>query len=604
MPALPELTHRVLLVDDSPAIHADFRKILIDPLASTLSVDEAELFGDPSSPQPVAGPVLQLDSAYQGAEALSLVQRAQAEGRPYAMAFMDVRMPPGWDGIETTARIWAVDPDLQIVVCTAYSDYSRDEMLGKLGRSDKLLILKKPFDTVEVLQLVTALTEKWRLTQQVRLHVQELEQTVNRRTEQLRSSEDRYRLITENAADLIGLVTPDGRWLYRSPSFERLLGHTAEKLASVGLLDLIAPEDQANVTTLLHHCLQRDVRNTGEFRIRQHDGAWATMEAHVSPFRNAAGLVEGILVVTRDITERRKLEVQLRQAQKLESIGQLAAGIAHEINTPLQFIGDNLRFLGDAFRDLDPVVQMCADLVAAAETGTIPPALLATARATLAAASPDYLRTEIPKATHDTLAGVQRTSKIVQAMKTFSHPGSTEKIPVDLREAIESTLTISQSEWRDVAEVVTQFDPELPLVHLLAAEFNQALLNLIVNATHAIADVVAAEPARGKGTLTITTRHGGTFAEVRIQDNGTGIPANVQDRIFDPFFTTKPMGKGTGQGLPIARSVVVEQHGGALEFETQPGQGTVFIIRVPLSPAEHPNTPEVALRTLCETVSK
>jgi PAS domain S-box-containing protein len=592
----PELIHRILLVDDSPAIHQDFRKILIDPLANALSEDEAELFGESCSPAAATGPTLQIDSAHQGAEALALVQRAQAEGRPYAMAFMDVRMPPGWDGIETTARIWGIDPDLQVVVCTAYSDYSRDEMLEKLGRSDRLLILKKPFDTVEVLQLVTALTEKWRLTRQVRQHVQELEQTVSHRTEQLRSSEDRYRLITENAADLVGLVTPEARWLYRSPSFQRLLGHTAEELANLGLLDLIAPEDQANVTAALHACLQRDVRLTCEFRIRQRNGAWATMEAHVSPFRNARGAVEGILVVTRDITERRKLELQLRQAQKLESIGQLAAGIAHEINTPLQFIGDNLRFLGDSFRDLDPVLQTCIDLVAAAENGAIPPALLASARATLAAASPDYLRAEIPKATRDTLAGVQRTSKIVQAMKTFSHPGSTERILVDLREAIESTLTVSHSEWREVAEVVTEFDPELPAVPLLAAEFNQALLNLIVNASHAIADAIAAEPARGKGLLAVSTRQSGDFAEVRIRDNGTGIPVSVQDRIFDPFFTTKPMGKGTGQGLPIARSVVVEQHGGSLEFETTPGQGTVFIIRVPLLTAEPLVAPELALR--------
>jgi PAS domain S-box-containing protein len=596
MNAPPELIHRILLVDDSPAIHQDFRKILIDPLANALSEDEAELFGESCSPAVATGPTLQIDSAHQGAEALALVQRAQAEGHPYAMAFMDVRMPPGWDGIETTARIWGVDPDLQVVVCTAYSDYSREEMLEKLGRSDRLLILKKPFDTVEVLQLVTALTEKWRLTRQVRQHVQELEQTVSHRTEQLRSSEDRYRLITENAADLVGLVTPEARWLYRSPSFQRLLGHTAEELSNLSLLDLIAPEDQANVTASLHECLQRDVRLTCEFRIRPCNGAWATMEAHVSPFRNARGAVEGILVVTRDITERRKLELQLRQAQKLESIGQLAAGIAHEINTPLQFIGDNLRFLDDSFRDLDPVLQMCIDLVAVAENGAIPSALLASARATLAAASPDYLRAEIPKATRDTLAGVQRTSKIVQAMKTFSHPGSTEKILVDLREAIESTLTVSHSEWREVAEVVTEFDPELPAVPLLAAEFNQALLNLIVNASHAIADAIAADPARGKGVLTVTTRHSGDFAEVRIRDNGTGIPVHVQDRIFDPFFTTKPMGKGTGQGLPIARSVVVEQHGGTLEFETTPGCGTVFFIRVPLLAAEPLVAPELALR--------
>ena len=576
---------RILIVDDSRAIHDDFRKILAASSTTyTLTDDEAALFGEPSVP-PFPVNNLQLDSAYQGEEAVAMVRRAVEEGRPYAMAFMDVRMPPGLDGIETTARVWAVDPNLQIVICTAYSDYSRDEMLQKLGASDHLLILKKPFDNIEAIQLVSALTEKWRLSRQVRQHVQQLEDIVSRRTEQLRRSEDRYRLITENAGDLIAIVDDAGRWLYRSPSFERLLGYSNDELSAVTVFELIHSDDRNAAIAAFRECGQRGLALTSEFRMQHKDGSWLTMDSHASPFRTGFGATEGTLFVTRDITERRKLEMQLRQSQKLESIGQLAAGIAHEINTPMQFIGDNTRFLEQTFGDLYPLLKAYDALLAAAETGTITPEILAAARTAHNAASPDYLCTEIPKAIKDTLDGVARTTKIVRAMKTFSHPGAGEKRPVDLREAIESTLTISRSEWRHVAEVVTEFDADLPAVPLLAAEFNQALLNLIVNATHAIADAVG-DARQGKGTITVSARRDGEWAEVRVRDTGTGIPEKVQMRIFEPFFTTKPMGKGTGQGLTITRSVIVDQHRGTLDFETAAGQGTVFIMRVPLHVAD------------------
>jgi PAS domain S-box-containing protein len=576
--------NRVLIVDDNRSIHEGFRKILgAQPANSGLDAMEQELFGAKLDQTPGC-PNLELDSANQGQEALAMVERALAEGRPYAMAFIDGRMPPGWDGIETAQRIWEADADLQIVICTAHCDYSRHEMLRALGYSDKLLILKKPFDDIEVLQLATALTAKWQLTRQARRHVEELEKRVQHRTAQLIRSEDRYRLITENAGDLIAIVDEDARWIYRSPSFQRLLGYSADEIARLSILDLIHSDDQPAASRVLHDCATRQQKVTAEFRLRHNDGRWLTMETHAAPFHDSTGVIEGTLLVTRDISERHKLELQLRQAQKLESIGQLAAGIAHEINTPMQFIGDNMRFLQETFTDLVPLLTSYRDLLIAVESNSVTPAIIANARAANIAAAPDYLCQEIPRAIQDTLEGVKRTTRIVQAMKTFSHPGIAEKVAVDLRDAIESTLTISRSEWKHVAKIVTDFDPELAEVPLLAAEFNQALLNLVVNAAHAITDALGPR-SRSQGTITITTRRVAPWAEVRVSDTGTGIPEPVQRRIFDPFFTTKPPGKGTGQGLAIARSVVVEKHHGSLEFETAVGQGTTFIIRVPLEGA-------------------
>jgi signal transduction histidine kinase len=194
-----------------------------------------------------------------------------------------------------------------------------------------------------------------------------------------------------------------------------------------------------------------------------------------------------------------------------------------------------------------------------------------------------YLLEEIPKAIDQTLEGVTRVAAIVGAMKEFSHPDAKEKVPLDLNRAISSTITVSRNEWKYVADLETDFDPSLPLVYCLPGEFNQVILNLIVNAAHAIADVVKmGDPKMGK--IKVQTRNCPEWAEIRIQDTGTGIPEKAQTRIFDPFFTTKEIGKGTGQGLAIARSVIVNKHGGSIHFETAIGKGTTFIIRLPLNP--------------------
>ena len=300
----------------------------------------------------------------------------------------------------------------------------------------------------------------------------------------------------------------------------------------------------------------------------------------ITPIKMADKNVTELLIIGSDVTDRSTLEEQLRQAQKLESVGQLAAGIAHEINTPTQYIGDNVRFLKDAFQDLSRLLVNYGQLLLAAQDNTLSRESIQEVAAAVTSADTPYLLDEIPKAIDQTLEGVTRVSKLVSAMKEFSHPGTKEKTPVDLNHAIESTVTVARNEWKYVADLETEFDPSLPLIACHVGEFNQVILNLIVNAAHAIADVVG-KGGSGKGKITVQTRNYPEWAEIRIQDTGSGIPERVRPRIFDPFFTTKEIGKGTGQGLAIARSVVVDKHKGSIHFETDEGKGTTFIIRLP-----------------------
>lgn len=272
---------------------------------------------------------------------------------------------------------------------------------------------------------------------------------------------------------------------------------------------------------------------------------------------------------------------KLRQAQKLESVGQLAAGMAHEINTPIQFIGDNTRFLRDAFADLQRVLGAGDRLLAAARQGAVTPELISDMEEVVRQADTAYLCIEIPSAIQQSAEGLERVASIVRAMKEFSHPGGNEKTATDINKAIDNTLIVARNEWKYVADAVTDLDPSLPLVACLPGEVNQVILNLIVNAAHAISDVVGGESGQ-KGTITIGTRATDNGVEIRVRDTGCGIPMANRSRIFDPFFTTKPVGKGTGQGLTITHAVVVRKHGGTITFETELGKGTTFIVWLPL----------------------
>jgi signal transduction histidine kinase len=286
----------------------------------------------------------------------------------------------------------------------------------------------------------------------------------------------------------------------------------------------------------------------------------------------------GAVAVTQDVTEKRKLERELANVHKLESIGQLAAGIAHEINTPTQFIGDNIRFLQETVGEVLEIVERCIAL------GATPGEVTDQANeitALIGTVDMRYLLEEVPKALMQSLDGVERIAKIVGVMKEFSHP-ALDNAPHDLNRAIASTITVATNEWKYVADVKTDFEADLPLVPVMLGAFNQVILNMLVNAAHAIGAIVAEAPGT-KGLITVSTRKIAQCAEIRIHDNGCGIPDDIRDRIFDPFFTTKEVGRGTGQGLAIAHDVIVEKHQGAIAVESEPGLGTTFIVRLPLS---------------------
>ena len=417
--------------------------------------------------------------------------------------------------------------------------------------------------------------------QMERTEKQRLEKLVSERTQELERGREQYRLVVEGTQAIpFALDVEDGHFEYIGPQGPRRLGFGEDLWKQAGFLDQLVPRDRnAQVREKIDSSksgnfeLETSVLTADEKRV---DLRWVASCEH----SDATGRHKVLRGMMLDVTDQRRLENELAQAQKLESVGRLAAGVAHEINTPVQFVSDSVHFVREAMDDLSEIVDKYRELRTATEKGADVAAAAKAAEEAEDDADLDYILENAPVALDRARDGLGRVAAIVRSMKEFAHPDRKEMAQSDLNQAIQSTLVIASNEYKYVAEVETQF-AELPLVNCFAGEINQVVLNLIVNAAHAIGDVVKGTGAKGK--IRVSTRVLGEQVEIALSDTGKGIPVEVRSRIFDPFFTTKEVGKGTGQGLAIARAVVVDKHGGTLHFETELGKGTTFFIRLPIN---------------------
>src|ERR1051326_6202702 len=600
---------RILVIDDTRAIHEDFRKILAIPPPYRTNWEEAEtaLFGAPTNPS--KRPAYRVDSAFQGEEGVALVGQAKQEGRPYSLAFMDVRMPPGMDGIETTLKVWEIDPDIQIVLCTAYSDYSWHEMSQKIGNADRLVILKKPFDTIEVLQLASALTEKWRLLQQTKVRMSELEGLVAQRTRHLEAANESLQAEVARRTRHEECLSLQNEVTSLLADSSAASGETVSRILQIvcqsmqwDLGRLCAVDRRANVmrcaavwhppgtplaaVQVLSEQILAGTRDLLAGRVWQRgEPEWVAdagkEDSAVNSLLTSAGLHAGVAFPLRlqgemlgvvefrskkirepeqDILQlfatlgsligqslqRKQLEEQLRQSQKMDAIGHLAGGIAHDFNNILT------------------VIQGFAQMLRA-EAG---------------------LNTETVEGLNQIILASQRAASLTRQLLAFSRKQIMQSRRLDLNEVVSNLAKMLR---RIIGEdIAFEFEPSAQPALILGDDDMVAkiLMNLAANARDAM-------PEGGKLSLSLqpiqvdagaAQRHPdartGNYISLTVADTGTGISAENLTHIFEPFFTTKAVGRGTGLGLSTVYGIV-KQHRGWIEVASQVGVGTRFTIILP-----------------------
>ena len=520
-----------------------------------------------------------------GLEAWKIIQ---SHGSP-SMAILDWEMP-GLTGLEICRKARTLSDHRQpyIIVLSSKEGGGNIAHALEMGADDYVLKPVTPDELRARIHVgIRCLTAQKQLNQNITTLIKAQKERLQALEVQRKLNAENEQILHSISAILIG-VNQDDQITQWNTVAEETFGISASSVLRHPLVSCGIQWEWGEILQAIASCHDtvRPIR-LHNIQCQRANGQRGVLKLKINPIRTNKNdsRTEGILLLGEDVTDYRLMERQLVQAQKLESIGQLAAGIAHEINTPTQYVSDNLQFLQDGFSAIVTVVDTCGALLAELERGVIPQGRVKAIRETFEEADVDYLKQEIPKALDQSLEGAGRVATIVRAMKDFSHPSSGEMNPRDLNKALESTVTVARNEWKYVADVVMDFDASLPLVPCLADEFNQVILNLIVNAAHAIGDTISKD-AGEKGTITVSTTLKGKWVEVRVADTGTGIPESVRDKIFDPFFTTKEVGRGTGQGLAIVHDIIVNKHKGTLHFETEMGRGTAFIIRLPLHPSE------------------
>ncbi|MCG8616215.1 MAG: response regulator [Desulfobacterales bacterium] len=494
---------------------------------------------------------------------------------PVDVVLCDIGLP-GVSGLDTAAEIIDHYDHIAVVMLTANEDPDTSRKAIDLGACAYLVKPVAPGQLrITIARAVKIREYKFRIQRQetaLREKIRGLEQT----RLALEQSRDEFKALFENIQEGFYRADLDGQITMVNPVVAEMMGYASSE-EILGMPMTAFYRDPLDRETFLKALFQSGSVSAYEIRTRRRDGSLGHVLVNAHLRYDGQGEVLGTEGTMVDISHRKRLEQDLAQSQKLESIGQLAAGIAHEINTPIQYVGDNTAFLRDAFRDLMTIAGEAAALVGGKGVdGEGDAGRLASA---LEEADLEFLEEEVPAAIRQSLDGVDRVSRIVRSMKAFSHPGGDAHEPADINQLIETTVVVARSEWKYVAELATDLHP-LPRINCNPAELNQVFLNLLINASHAVADTLE-DQASGKGTIIIETRDLSDAVEIRIKDNGSGIPEAVRDRIFDPFFTTKKLGKGSGQGLAIARSVVVDKHRGKLWVDSGSESGTCFYIRLP-----------------------
>ncbi|WP_221029854.1 response regulator [Actomonas aquatica] len=543
---------RVLIVDDTPNIHDDFRKILVPETSSAnsgINDLEAAMFGDAGEEHPEL-PHFELGHAYQGQEALQLVKDSLIADAPYQVAFVDMRMPPGWDGVETIRRLWEVDPRLQIVICTAYSDYSWKELTRSLGTSDSLIILKKPFDNIEVVQLAHALLRKWDLTRESEARVADLGATVERRTVQLQVAEERFSEAF-NASPLPQCVQtlPEGRIIDVNHAYEEVMNMTREQ--AIGL----TPETFTGMGNIeeWHKCLETLTRGESIEKVSE------LLDPSTQSIRHFRFFARRITIedqphsiwVFQEITSEVQLERQLRQSQKMEAIGQLAAGVAHDFNNVMTAVQG---FTQISLERDDLAPDLRADL-------------------------------------EQVLASGKRASALTRQLLLFSRKQVVQESILALGDILADLQPLLTKLVGSSFELKFDLPANLPAVRADQANVEQVVLNLVSNARDALGrsgriDVAARIVEVDEATANAHAgAKPGDYICVDVTDDGPGIPPDVLPRIFDPFFTTKPVGEGTGLGLATSYGIA-RQHKGWLDVETAVGEGTTFSLFLPVAEIE------------------
>ena len=562
----PASTFRILVIDDTPSIHDDFRKILTPDIAPTdggarIHSLASAIFGH-TNPAPV--PIrFTVDSAMQGEEGLARVIDALAQNQPYAVAFVDMRIPPGWDGLETIRHLWATDPQLQIVICTAYSDHSWSAISERLGQSDNLLILKKPFDHIEALQLAHSLSRKWQLAHDNAENLRRLDDLVRERTYQLDEAEERF---TEafNANPLAQAIVDldDALFLSINTAFEKQFCVSRAELSAFSPQTVFPSLDATRWIDIANHLRAGQLIDEHPFIAKNGQG----QERHMRFSARAVPITAHAcaIVVMRDVTEQLATEQQLRQSQKLEAVGQLTAGIAHDFNNLLTVIHS---YTAELLIDhADPRTREMLEPVQTA---------------------------------------AMRAASLIRQLLIFSRKEVVQPQTLDLNGIFKGLHSLLRRLIGSNIAIEWTTPDVLPLIIADPASLEQIIVNLVVNARDAMPNGgrILIEAAPCVIDATTAARHPdakpGHYIETTISDTGTGISPEILSRIFEPFFTTKEAGNGTGLGLSTVYSIV-KQHGGWIQVRSRPGYGTTFTFYHPVAPS--PNDPSQI--TTSETASQ